>query len=481
MNRRNFLRTLAATSAAVTGVNLSLRPAAWALAAQPEPLPPFPANFLFGCATSSVQIEGAIHEDGKGESNWDRFVRVPGKIKDGSTTEPTCDSYHRWPEDVALLKQMGLQSYRFSIAWPRILPNGRGQVNQKGLDHYSRIIDALLEIGVDPLVTCYHWDLPVTIEDQGGWARRETADDFAEYCAILAKHYGDRARRWCLLNEPQGFTVCGYGWGNFPPGKPDQTLMLRATHTANLAMGKAFRAMKAEHANLQLGFAQDFCLGVPKSASDADRAAWQRYDAFRNRWFLDPNFTGHYPECFEGGVPLERMNWKPGDETILKVPLDYTGVNFYCGIEHWAAGDAPLPLQGLNVHPVHDEKPGTPPQGMHEVMMRMARDYKRPIEITETGFGSNDHPSADGRVHDPGRIEFLRYALTDIRRAMLDGADVRALHIWSLLDDWEWNDGLAAHIGLTYVDFKDKQKRILKDSGYWYGQVARTRRIPAKV
>lgn len=480
MKRREFLqRSIAVASASLTGVCLVPQPwRAWALPDQDEELPPFPSGFLFGAATSCVQIEGAAHADGKGKSTWDRFARIPGNIKDGSTPDVTCDSYIRWREDISLLKRMALNSYRFSIAWPRIFPQGRGQVNARGLDHYDRLIDALLEAGVNPLVTCFHWDLPAVLEEEGGWANREIASSFADYCGLLAKRYGDRVRRWCILNEPQAFTVVGYGWGVFPPGKRDQTLMLRATHTANLALGLGFRAMKAQNAKLQLGFAQDFALGDPLTDSDADRAAWQRYDAFRNRWFLDPNVTGHYPECFAGGVPLERMDWKAGDENILKVPLDYTGVNFYCGNQFFAAGETQSLMHGLDAH-VIDVKPGTPPHGMREVMLRMAHDYKRPIEITETGFESFDAPDASGRVHDTGRIAYLHMVLTEVRHAMLEGAEIRALHIWSLLDDWEWNAGLTTHIGLTYVDFKRKQKRTLKDSGDWYGNVAKTSRIPA--
>ncbi|MGO9336979.1 MAG: glycoside hydrolase family 1 protein [Terracidiphilus sp.] len=480
INRRRFLRnSIAATSAALTGVYLGFDVhRVWALPAESEELPPFPHGFLFGAASSCVQVEGASRADGKGESTWDRFARIPGNIKDGSTPDVACDSYNRWRDDIALLKRMGMNSYRFSIAWPRILPEGRGRRNEKGLDHYDRVIDALLEAGVDPLVTCFHWDLPATLEDEGGWANREIAHSFADYCELLAERYGDRVRRWCLLNEPQAFTVVGFGWGVFPPGKRDQTLMLRATHTANLALAQGFRAMKAQEAKLQLGFAQDFSLGYPLTGSNADQAAWKRYDAFRNRWFLDPNVTGQYPECFIGGVPLEQMNWRAGDETILKVPLDYTGVNFYCEGQFFAAGEAQSLLHGLDAHAV-DARHDTPRHGMREVMLRMAHDYKRPIEITETGFESLDVPDALGRVHDPGRIAYMHMVLSESRRAMLDGADIRALHIWSLLDDWEWNEGLTTRIGLVYVDFKNNQKRTLKDSGDWYGNVARTSRIPA--
>ena len=482
MNRRAFLRSsIAAASAAIAEVKLSsFSPLAWAAAPETEVATAFPKDFMFGAATSCVQIEGASREDGKGDSTWDRFSRLPGTIHDGSTPDPACDSYHRWPEDVALLKRMNLQSYRFSIAWPRILPAGRGAVNQKGLDHYSRLIDALLADNISPLVTCFHWDLPAALEDMGGWTNREVASYFADYCGLLAKTYGDRAQRWCVLNEPQAFTVVGYGWGSFPPGKKDQGLMLRATHTANLALGQAFRAMKAHNSQLQLGFAHDFDLGTPASESDADHAAWKRYDAFRNRWFLDPSFTGQYPEAFEGGVPAERMGLKPGDENILKVPLDYSGVNFYCERQKVAAGESHPLLHGLNSHEVKG-KHELDPSAMYDAVMRFAREYKRPIEITETGFVSNDVPDARGRVRDTQRIAFMREMLTSLRRAMTDGANVRAVHIWSLLDDWEWSSGLEERIGLTYVDFKDKQKRILKDSGRWYGAVARTRSIGATV
>lgn len=480
MNRREFLRAnVTAAAATLTGVRLRAFAAPIGGAKEAaRPVPPFPKGFLFGAATSCVQIEGAWQEDGKGESNWDRFSRIPGKIRDGSTPAVTCDSYHRWRDDIAMLRRMNLGSYRFSIAWPRILPQGRGKVNQKGLDHYSRMVDALLEANIRPFATAYHWDLPQALEDEGGWANRETASWFAEYVGVLAKELGDRVNHWCLLNEPQAFTLCGYGWGIFAPGKSERGLMLKATHTANLAQGLGFRAMKAQRPGLQLGIAHDFDLGRPRSDSAADRAAWKRYDAFRNLWFLEPALTGNYPEAFEGGVPAGLMDLRPGDEKILKVPLDFSGVNYYCEYEYVAAGEKQPLLHGIDAH----TEPARAPyysQGMAEVVSRISRDYRRPVEITETGRVEPDVPDAQGRIKDPGRIGFLREVLSALSRAIAEGADVRSIHYWSLLDDWEWHEGFRERIGLTYVDFEHGQTRTLKDSGAWYGEMARTGRIPA--
>jgi len=483
MNRRDFLRkATTATAAALTGVRLqTLRLVTGTESEEREPaLLHFPERFLFGAATSCVQIEGASKEDGKGESTWDHFARIPGSVKDGSTPDVACDSYHRWPEDVDLLKRMNLQSFRFSISWPRIFPTGQGAVNQKGLDHYSRLVDALIAANIQPLITAYHWDLPQALEGAGGWPNRDTASHFADYVVLLAKTLGDRVHRWCLLNEPQAFTVAGYGWGVHAPGKKDRGLMLRATHCANLAQGLGFRAMKAQNSKLQLGIAHDFDLGQPLTDSDADRAAWKRFDAFRNLWFIEPAFTGKYPEAFEGGVPAEAMGLKPGDEVILKVPLDFSGINYYCEREYFAAGEKQELLRGLNSHAERPQrKERFYPEGMKEVMLRMTQDYRRPIEITETGWESADVLDAEGRVRDPERTHYLRAVLTSLHQAMAAGADVRSFHVWSLLDDWEWNDGLKPRIGLTYVDHSNRQKRILKDSGVWYGEVVRTRKIAA--
>lgn len=437
----------------------------------------FPAGFLFGAATSSVQIEGAAAEDGKGESIWDRYCRKPGAIQDGSDPSVACDSYHLWPQDNALLQTMGLNSYRMSIAWPRIFPAGKGAVNQKGLDHYSRIFDALLQIGVKPLVTCFHWDLPQTLDDAGGWPNRDTAAHFADYAALLAKTYGDRVENWCLLNEPQAFTVAGYGWGVHAPGIKDRGLMLRATHTANLAQAAACHAMKAERPHLKTCIAHDMYPVHPASPSEADRQACQRFDVFRNLWFMEPAFTGKYPEAFPGGNPYEAIGFRAGDEVLLRAPLDYTGINYYAGLGLVAAGDGAEILRGLNAHEIRERAVELYAGGMKEVMADMHNRYRRPIIITETGFDEPEQLSS-GPVHDPARIHYLRAALEGVLDAIAAGADVRGIHVWSLIDDWEWQDGFKARIGLAQVDFKKPGKRTLKESGAWYGEVARSQRLP---
>lgn len=479
MHRRKFLRTaVSAAAAALTGVHLHASPVFSLAATSTSQTLQFPANFLFGAASSCVQIEGSAFAGGKGLSIWDTFAAIPGKIADGTTPNQAGDSYIRWREDVALLREMGIKSYRFSIAWPRILPQGKGAVNQKGLDHYNRILDALLAANISPLITAYHWDLPQALQDAGGWPNRDIASHFADYAGILAQHYGDRVERWCLVNEPQAFTVVGYGWGTHAPGLHDRNLMLRATHTVNLAQAMGFRAMKVHHPRLQLGTAYDYDLCHPATDSEADHLATQRYDAFRNRWFIDPVFTGKYPEAFADGVPYEAMGFKPGDESILKVPLDYSGVNYYCGLEHVSVGEKQALLHGLDAHTV---KPTsfTYPQGVREVMMHFAREYKRPIIITETGFESDDTLDTHGCVHDPGRIRYLREMIASLHSAIQGGADVRSMHVWCLLDDWEWTEGLRPRMGLVYIDYKNGRARTIKDSGTWYGKIARSREMQA--
>ncbi len=438
-------------------------------------LPPFPRDFLFGAATSCVQIEGAAREDGKGESIWDSFAAQPGAIKDGSTPAVACDSYHRWEQDFALLAAMGLQSYRFSIAWPRIQPDGKGQVNQKGVDHYDRLIDRLLKMGVQPLVTAYHWDLPQTLQDEGGWPNRDTAERFADYVRVLGSRFGDRVTWWCLMNEMQAFTVAGYGWGVHAPGRKDRELTLRATHTSNLAQGAGFRALKAERPRAQAGMAHDMVLFDAATSSAADREACQRFHAFRNLWFLDPPFTGKYPETFVDGVPYDAMGWKAGDEDRMRAPLDFSGMNFYGGRYLVSAGDGPALLKGLNARQNgHDPKY----QGaMERACLWMWNRYKRPVVITETGFEEPGVLTADRKVHDPARIGYLRDTLANIRRAMLQGADVKSVHVWSLIDDWEWQDGFRDRIGLAHVDFKNPVERIGKDSAQWYRRVVYSRRL----
>jgi beta-glucosidase len=470
MNRRRFLVAGAAAAAGATARKT------FAADDSAAPLPPFPRDFLFGAATSSVQIEGAAREDGKSESIWDRFAAKPGAIADASNPSVACDSYHQWPRDMALVKQIGLQSYRFSIAWPRILPTGAGQVNQRGVDFYNRIIDALLNAGVDPLVTAYHWDLPQTLEDKGGWPNRDTADRFADYVHTLAQKFGDRVERWCLLNEPQAFTVWAYGHGVHAPGLRDRGKMLRAIHTSNLAQGAGFRALKSVRPHARVGIAHDMELFDPATSSEADRQACERFFTFRNLWFLDPVFTGKYPDAFINGVPFEEMGWKPGDDERMRAALDFSGMNFYGGRTLIAAGDDWEPLKGtLNAHGVSRNlhEPGA----MERACLWMSQRYKRPVEITETSGGDEQGLSPEKALHDQKRIAWLRDAFSGIRRAQLKGAQIASVHVWSLIDDWEWQDGFRDHLGFAWVDFTNPVERIPKDSARWYADLIRTRRL----
>ncbi|HZU42134.1 MAG TPA: family 1 glycosylhydrolase [Terriglobales bacterium] len=477
MNRRAFLvGSVAAASAGAVARKGFTEDVAVAS------LPPFPRDFLFGAATSCVQIEGAAWEDGKGESIWDCFAEKPGAIADGSSPSLACDSYHQWPRDIALMKEMGLQSYRFSIAWPRILPAGSGQVNERGVDHYNKIIDALLDAGVQPLVTAYHWDLPQVLADKGGWPNRDTAERFADYVQILAQRYGDRVDRWCLLNEPSAFTIWSYGFGTLAPGIGDRAMMLRSIHTSNLAQGAGFRAVKTIRPHSKVGIAHAMQLYDPATPSEADRQACRRYSTFNNLWFLDPAFSGKYPDAFVDGVPYEEMGWKPGDEQRMRVPLDFSGMNFYGDIQLVAAGagtfrnEAEL-LKGVDAHVTRRQSDTV--AAMERVCLWMANRYSRPVEITETGTAGRDVLTPEGTVHDSERITYLRNMLAGIRRSQLKGAKIASVHVWSLIDDWEWSDGFRDRMGLAWVDFANPVQRIPKDSANWYRDLIRTRRVTA--
>jgi len=440
----------------------------------------FPAGFQWGAATSSYQIEGAARDDGKGESIWDRFARTPGRIDRGETGERACEHYHRMPADVALMREIGLTSYRFSIAWPRIQPDGRGKPNAKGLDFYSRLVDALLEAGIRPLPTLYHWDLPQALEDRGGWPQRDLAGWFADYAAIAAHALGDRAPDWIVFNEPWIFTVLGYLLGIHAPGRRDFDAFARASHTVALAQGEAFRAMKDTRSGLRIGTAFSMSPCEPAGDSDQDAAAAERYHRFANCWFLEPALRGRYPEAFPAGVPERAMDVREGDMQRCRAPLDFIGINLYTRTRVRHAPESSwleaLPAAGPPVGPVTEMGWEVWPQALHDMVLRISRDYStngRPpeIEITENGCAYGDGPDPNtGRVSDPRRIEYYEGHLAALARAMEAGADVRGYHAWSLLDNFEWSFGYARRFGLVHVDF-ETQTRTLKDSARWYARV----------
>jgi beta-glucosidase len=442
----------------------------------------FPDGFSWGAATAAYQIEGAWQADGRGESIWDRFAHTPGRIRSGHTGDVACDSYRRFAEDVALLREMGLGSYRFSLAWPRIQPTGRGRANPAGLDHYARLVDALLAAGIRPFPTLYHWDLPQALEDAGGWPERELAARFADYAELAVRALGDRVKAWMLFNEPNIFTSFGYLFGIHAPGRREPDAFLRATHVVNLAQADALRAMRAARAHLAIGTALNMSHVEPATPSAADAEAAARWHAFLNEWFLRPALRGAYPEVHPGGVPAARMRIQPGDLERVRAPLDFVGINLYTRaiVKAVEPGGGPLGLGVLPVGPVGgDAGPKTDfgwevwPDALHRILVRIARDYgPLPLEVTENGCSYADGPDASGKINDVRRTAFHRGYLEAVLRAIDDGADVRGYHAWSLLDNFEWTEGFEQRFGLVWVDFTTG-RRVLKESGRWYGRVAR--------
>ncbi len=511
MNRRAFLKKsiVAGGGALLAGRNLaSDPPVSQETVPGSIPLPEiesarFPSGFLWGMASAAYQVEGAWNIDGKGESIWDRFSHTVGKVKGAATGDVSCDQYHRYKEDIAILKRLNQKSYRFSTSWARIQPAGTGPINRQGLDYYSRLTDALLEAGIRPFCTIYHWDLPQGLEDRGGWPNRDVAAYYADFAGILAKNLGDRITTWAPFNMPWTFTYYGYGIGAFPPGRASFEQFLRAAHTVNLAQGEAFRAIKAASSKATVGSAYGMAPAYPKTGSEADRAATARYHAMNNLYFLNTAIYGEYPKAFVGPTPYKGMGFKAGDEKIMKVPLDWLGFHYYTRriVSNAIAGSQPGggghfgtetegeagsagrdPLTHIHVE-MPTEGPLTEagleiwPRGMYDLIMQISHEYHRPIiEISENGCCYLDAPNETGRVPDTRRTVFHRQHLAELARAIADGANVRAYHAWSVLDNFEWADGYTQRYGLTYVDFRTR-KRTVKDSGFWYGRVAASNRL----
>jgi beta-glucosidase len=510
MNRRSFLRSsFAAGSAALLAKGVLGANAATfqdrvpgAIAESEIETARFPDRFLWGMTSAAYQVEGAWNVDGKGESNWDRFAHTVGKVKGGATADVACDQYHLYKDDIAILKRLNQKSYRFSTSWARIQPSGTGPVNQKGIDHYSRLVDTLMEAGIRPFCTIYHWDLPQALEDKGGWPNRDLASYYADFAGILAEHLGDRITTWAPFNMPWTFTYYGYGIGVFPPCKADFNQFLKAAHTVNLAQGEAFRSIKAASPKATVGSAYGMAPAYPKTDSEADRAATARYHAMNNLYFLNPAMHGEYPKAFAGATPYEAMGFKAGDDKIMKAPLDWIGFHYYTrrivstasgsgqavgghfGTETEGEGGSGArdPLTQMHVEmptegPLTDAGLEIWPRGIYDLVTQISNEFNHPIiEITENGCCYLDGPDESGRVPDVRRIAFHRGILAELARAIADGARVRAYHAWSLVDNFEWADGYTQRYGLTYVDFRD-QRRIVKDSGLWYGRVASSNRL----
>ncbi|HET7568047.1 MAG TPA: GH1 family beta-glucosidase [Gaiellaceae bacterium] len=430
-------------------------------------------RFVWGAATAAFQIEGATAEDGRGESIWDRFAATAGKVANGDTGDPACDHYRRWPEDLDLMRSLGIQGYRFSLSWPRIQPDGRGPANRKGLDFYRRLVEGMLERGIEPLATLYHWDLPQALQDEGGWASRETAHRFAEYAGLVLDELGDLVGDWITHNEPWVTAFLGYALGVKAPGVRDWGAALRASHHVLLSHGLVVRGFREAGRRGRIGITLDLTVARPASRTPEDEAAALRLDGFHNRWFLDPVLRGSYPEdmveWYEARVgPFDAV--EDGDLATIAQPLDFLGVNFYRP-NLVAAGDGD-PVLDLHEADAPEERTamGWPvvPSTLTELLLRVRGDYgDLPLLITENGAAYDDELDGGETVEDPGRVAYLREHIAAVERARAAGVDVRGYYVWSLLDNFEWEHGYAKRFGIVFVDFPT-QRRIPKRSALWY-------------
>ncbi len=438
----------------------------------------FPREFLWGAATAAYQIEGAVREDGRGESIWDRFCGVPGAVSNGDTGEVACDHYHRWRDDVENMRDLGLTAYRFSVAWPRLFPQGRGKLNRKGLDFYESLVDALLAARIRPVITLYHWDLPQALQDGGGWTNRDTASWFAEYAACLFTHFGDRVTTWFTINEPQCAAFLGHEKGIHAPGIRSLGTAVQAAHILLRAHALAVDACRQlGHGDQRIGIALDLHTTYPFTDGVSDIEAARLADGQANRWYLDPLFKGTYPadvmERYARHGVAPRM--EPDDLALLAAhPADFIGVNYYSparvyasdaggvlGFAHGERKDCPRTAMGWEIHP----------EGLSEMLVRLKTDYGDPeLMITENGAAFPDLKVTNGQVQDDDRIAFLAAHLREVRRAIRAGVKLKGYFAWSLMDNFEWSSGYARRFGITHVNYHT-QARTWKKSAGWYQSV----------
>lgn len=435
----------------------------------------FPSDFKWGVATASYQIEGAAFEDGRGMSIWDTFCRTPGKVYQGHTGDVACDHYHRYESDIQLMKELGVDMYRFSIAWPRILPDGTGAVNEAGLDFYERLVDGLLANGIQPWATLYHWDLPQALQDTGGWTSRVVVDAFVNYTEIVSKRLGDRVKHWMTHNEPWCASFLSYYIGEHAPGHQNLQEAAAASHHLLLSHGRAVPVLRANSPGAQVGIVLNPSWNDPATESEADQEAAWRVSGYQNRWFMDPLYKAQYPvDMLDllGGLPALQA----GDEAEIAAPLDFLGINYYTrGVIANAPGLAPL-----YATPIHPEGDYTAmnweihPQSLYNLLKWINDTYAvGDLYITENGAAFDDQLTEDGQVHDENRLNYLKVHFASMRQAMADGVLLKGYFLWSMMDNFEWAHGYNKRFGIIYVDF-ETQERFLKDSAKWYATVTRS-------
>ena len=421
------------------------------------------SEFTWGVATAAYQIEGAVDEDGRGESMWDRFCATPGKVRGGDSGAIACDFYHRYPDDITLMRELDIDAFRFSIAWPRVMPAGRGRVNTAGLDFYDRLVDDLLAAGIQPFPTLYHWDLPQVLEDEGGWTARSTAEAFVPYVEAVAGRLGDRIAHWATHNEPAVASWLGYERGIHAPGRTSAKDAVAAAHHLLLSHGWAVEVLRRDAPEAKLGIVLDLQHVDPASDASDDVAAAAEVDGRENRWFLDPIFRGRYPDGVRADVPPPVHD---GDLETIAAPLDFLGVNNYfrfvvaAGPRIVEVPGAPRTEMGWEVYP----------DGLYKVLTRVARDYApASIYVTENGAAFGDVRAHDGGIHDIERTEFLASHIDAVERAKAEGAPVDGYFVWSFLDNFEWAEGYSKRFGIVYVDYPTLE-RVPKDSFHWFKQ-----------
>jgi beta-glucosidase len=456
----------------------------------------FPSGFLWGTATASYQIEGGVREGGRGESIWDRFAHTPGRILNGDTGDVAADHYHRYREDVALMSELGLNAYRFSLAWPRLQPNGSGPLSADGLGFYERLVDELLDAGIRPWVTLYHWDLPQALEDAGGWPARDTGLRFADFAVAVHERLGDRVVDWTTLNEPWCSAFLGYASGVHAPGRTEPDAAVAAVHHLLLGHGLAVAAMRSSRPEQRCGITLNL-YPVAASSDDPDDAdAARRVDGLCNRLFLDPVLRGGYPDDVRADLePIAGSDFiVDGDAAVIAAPIDFLGVNYYSRHVVRAArpdrsGDGarrdPAWVGAGDVEKVDTGRPKTAmgweidAAGLHETLRRLADEYDAPpLYVTENGAAYDDKVSPDGKVHDPERVSYLDAHFRAAKQAIDDGVDLRGYFVWTLMDNFEWSFGFDRRFGVVHVDFATQQ-RTIKDSGRWLAGVAAANGIGA--